>query len=115
MLRNNKLLMNAVSLGASVNSSAYRIENFTHVALQAVITGASSLNGAFKLQGSCDNPDASAPTNWSDITSSSATVTADGDVLWNIVDPSYNWIRVVYTRTGGSATVSVRVNAKGER
>lgn len=117
----NNALFSAASLGASFNSDPVRLENMTHFSAQIVITAASTLNGTFTLEGSNDagqdvNGAGSAVTglsNWTTIGSTSQAVTADGSVLYNIVDTSFRWIRVVWTRTAGSATATCRFNAKG--
>lgn len=79
--------------------------------------------GNFKLQMSNDFGNVQAPVeadrdfkidNWTDIADSALTVSAAGDVAWNYRDAGYRWVRVVWTQTSGSGTItSVRFNVKG--
>jgi hypothetical protein len=79
--------------------------------------------GNFKLQMSNDEGNVNAPreddrdfkiVNWTDIADSAFTVSAAGDVAWNYRDCGYRWVRVVWTPTSGSGTItSIRFNVKG--
>lgn len=117
----NSAIFTASSLGASFNSAPVRLENMTLFSAQIVVTGSAALNGTFTLEGSNDfgadptgaGADVTGLSNWTTIGSTSQAVTADGSVLYNIVDPAFRWIRVVWTRTGGTATATARFNAKG--
>jgi hypothetical protein len=88
-----------------------------HVALASIqlVFSGSSPTGTFKLQASCDpgQPNAqseaqqySGVSNWTDISSSSQAVTTSGNVIWNIADPGYQWVRVAWTATSGTGTVT---------
>lgn len=99
------------------NSKALWLGHIANYAIQLVFSAASC---TFKLQGSCDAGDAQGQsqaeyeakiTNWSDIAGSSTAVSTPGNILYNIQDCGYNWVRVVIT---GTATVtSARINVKG--
>lgn len=54
----------------------------------------------------------SALANWYDLTFTGAV---SGDTLVNFSDPdcTYRWVRVVYTRTSGTSTFTVRAQQKG--
>lgn len=100
------------SLAASANSDAFPVKNMTAGAVQIVVSGASSLNGTIKLQASCDDGTTSI-SNWVDVSGASGTLNADGASMWNLTSIGYRWIRLVWTRVGGSGTVAVTVQVKG--
>lgn len=94
----NNLTSPAIFLGHVVNYS-----------VQAVFTG--TPNGVFLLQASND-PGVSAndwpkAVNWTDITSSTVTVTGAGDLAINVVNSGYQWVRLVYRATSNSGTLTV--------
>lgn len=110
-----------VSLGASVNLKAVWLGHIANYAIQLVFTG--SPNGNFQLQasndpGSIDSASASQQvtniSNWTTISDSAFTVTTAGDVMWDVQNAGYNWVRVIYTRTSGTGTItSARAYVKG--
>lgn len=110
-------------LNASVNLKPCYLGNVEMAAIQITFTG-SAPTGSFKLQASCDqgHPSASIESlqyadvsHWTDVANSSQAVTAAGSVLFNIVDPGYNWVRVAWTFTSGTGNVTIaRINTKGE-
>lgn len=89
-------------LSASVNSDKIYVNNWKYLFIEATTSSASALNGAFKVQVSYDG------TNWSDYPSSSTNVTTNTTVSWDIELKAAPIYRLAYTRTGGSATVSVK-------
>jgi hypothetical protein len=110
----NDLLINAESMGASVTSAPVYVEHLPLVLLQAVWTGTPV--GNFTVQYSADVGTDSAGTgvtNWT--TDSDSTIAAGGaagDLAYDI-ETSAKWVRLVYTRTSGTGTLSARFNAKG--
>ncbi len=119
----NVKIISAAVMNTTINSSAYNVQQLFGAAIQAVFT--STPTGTFKLQGSADpatspNPGngtgANPVTNWSDLDSTSYSVTAAGNFMWNITDIMYNWIRLVYTDTSSGASTAIlnaTINAKG--
>ena len=109
-------------LSASLNLKPVWLGEVAIAAIQIVFTGTAP-TGTFKLQASCDkgNPKASSETqqyagvsNWTDVSSSSQAVTDAGNLLWNIADPGYQWVRVVWTRASGTGNITVaRCTTKG--
>ena len=109
------------SLGADYASSPIYLAYVGDYAIQLVFTG--SPVGTFKLQASNDaateiegnsilsvNPLA----NWTDITGSDQAIAAAGNHMWNVSDTGYSFVRVVYTRTSGSGSLtSARLYLKG--
>lgn len=120
MKSSNHVIFNK-ALGASFNSDPIQLLGAANFAVQISVTGSSALNGTFKLQGTCDvvevDPDGTPSkwvglNTWSDLGVSQA-FTADGNVLWDVVNCGYTYARIVYTSTAGTATnTTARVNAK---
>ncbi len=115
-------------MNATINSAAMQLENMYGYAIQIVFTGTPT--GSFKLQSSCDPVTQASqvfgangavtwtPTNWTDITNSTFTVSAAGNLEWNYSQlAGYNYVRVVYTDTSsGNSTAVITVaqfNGKG--
>ncbi|MEZ0208595.1 MAG: hypothetical protein ACAH17_00255 [Candidatus Paceibacterota bacterium] len=99
-----------VSLAASANLKPLWIGQSALAAIQLIYTGTPA--GNFKLQGSCDpgQPNAQSEaqqyagvSNWTDVTSTT-TISAAGSTMYNIADPGYYWVRVVWTATGAGST-----------
>lgn len=116
MAHRNELLISAGSMAASITSPSIEVQYLSIGAIQCTFTGAPV--GVMKLQASCD-PVAPTPnsvpsaTNWTDIDDTSVAVAAAGDIMYNISCFGYDQIRVVYTRTSGTGSLTVRSVAKG--
>ena len=52
-------------------------------------------------------------TNWVDIPSATATVTAGAPALISLSEVNYRWLRVVFTRSAGAGTMFCNLNAVG--
>lgn len=90
------------SLNSSTNSAVEDLSQDFGFSAQVSFTGA-ALNGSFKLQASNDN------SNWVDVSSSSQAVTAltgSSSVLWNIDAAYYNYVRIAWTNSSGTGTIS---------
>jgi hypothetical protein len=74
-------------------------------AVHAVFTG--SPTGTIKIQSSIDG------VNWTDITGSSRSITAAGDIMWNLNNIGFNYFRLVYIATSGTGTLNAWSNFKG--
>lgn len=97
-------------MNATINSVAQQTYQVFGYAIQIEFTGTPT--GNFKLQASTDpyvsNPTAAQlPVNWTDVVDSTFTVSAAGNVMWNVADVEYNWVRVVYTDTSGGTSTAV--------
>lgn len=99
----------AVTLDQNRDLDEVGLEHIANYSIQLVFTGTPS--GSFKLQ--CSNDD-SDPSNWTDISGSSQTVSAAGSVTWNVENAGYKWVRVVYTFTASTGSLTVaRCHIKG--
>lgn len=106
---------------ASVNQQSIGIDlNYRYgVSIQVVITG--NPIGTLSLQGSNDygtrNPNlpdiGQGVVNWTDIDRSAIAVTGSGTAAWNFQGSFYKWVRMIYTATSGSGTLTARANSKG--
>lgn len=109
------------TLGASLNMRPIWLGHIAHYSIQLVFTGTPA--GTFKLQASNDegSPHAagdaakySGVSNWTDVADSSQVVAAAGNIMWDVQNASYNWVRVVYTRSSSTGTLTVgRAYVKG--
>lgn len=109
-------------MNTTINSTPCQLKNMFGDSIEVVFTGTPT--GSFKLQASNDPNDQIDPTtflpgpvNWTDVAGSSQSVAAAGNVMWNVTDVMYNFVRVVYTDTSsGASTATITVstfNGKG--
>ena len=110
--------LDGVDMTSNILSAPIWLGHIANAAIQLVFTG--TPNGAFKLQGSVDeankiNPASTTVTNWTDIASSSQSITASGDHLYELQNIGYTFVRVVWTDTssGTSEITSARMMVKG--
>ena len=101
-----------VQAAASINGSAIFAANLFSCSVQLAATGSAA--GTMKLQASNDESNASGfvPTNWSDISGATVSVSGAGAFLIPKTDLCYQWVRVVYTNSG-TGTISVVFKALG--
>ena len=95
--------------------------HIANYSIQLIFTG--TPGGNFKLQASCDTgkPNAQSETekylnvvNWTDVTDSAFTISAAGNVMWDVQNTGYEWVKVVWTQTSGSGLLtSARCKVKG--
>lgn len=92
---------------ASITTSAIGVNHVYGFSIQIVFTG--SPVGVFKLQASNDEVEeyASVDANtWDDITGSEISVTTADAITWNHEDVFFRWVRVVWTKTSGTGTIT---------
>lgn len=121
-IANNTLISAPVTLDVNWESGAIYLGHIAICAVQLVFTGG-TINGSFKLQASNDLGDTSAVSeanvqeeivNWTDIAGSSVEINAAGDIMYNVEDTAFRWVRVVWTVTSGTGSLtSARFNLKG--
>lgn len=110
----NKKLLDAVDGSTTQNSAALQVGNLGGAILFTVQAQATaSASGTLKLQYSVDVPTGSSsftPTNWSDVTSSSASVSVGSAYAFQSALASPMWLRASYTGSGaGALTVAINV------
>lgn len=120
-IANEAITLSSTDMSGSITGTAIYLGHICNYSIQLVFTGSPS--GTFKLQCSNDagNPNGAVPpslssgvTNWTDIAGSSQVISAAGDITYQVENAGYAWVRVVYTFTSGTGTItSARVNVKG--
>lgn len=99
-------LLSAQSLVASVNSSAAEIGSYEGISVQSTYTGTPT--GTLKLQCSNDG------VTFSDVPTATVSLAgAAGSTLWNIPDAYYRFVRISYTATSGTGSVTSVLVGKG--
>jgi hypothetical protein len=111
----------ASDMASSFNLKPVWLGHIANYSIQLVFTG--SPNGTFKLQVSNDpgHPNAQNKAeqyadvvNWTDVSGSAQPVSAAGDHTWQVENSGYAWVRVVWTFSSGSGSLtSARANVKG--
>ncbi len=108
----NEVIITTRSGASGVTSAAVLAENL--FAISAVAIASSTEAGTLKIQASNDNPLGSAAiTNWVDIPSATVTVTAGSTVTIPKTEICYQWVRFVYTHSGGTGNITVQIKALG--
>lgn len=114
-------IFNAASMGATVNSSGIQVAGVDLGSIQLVWSGGGSPVGTFTIEVSNDMVNlasgadqAANVVNWSTYTGSAAAITTDGDLIYNIANLGYRWLRVKYTRTSGTGTLNAVLVIKSE-
>jgi hypothetical protein len=107
-------------MGSSFNMRAIWLGHICNFSIQLVFTG--TPNGVFKLQCSNDpgmpdggqTPQDKGVVNWTDVLNSSQAITAAGSHVYQVENVGYNFVRVVYTQSSSTGSLtSARVNVKG--
>lgn len=109
----NLVLQASTALGASFNGTGISVDKNCGFAIAAVVDTSSSLSGSLKLQGSIDPVKYVADvasTSWGDVTGITQSITADGCYLYLIDRHQLRWVRLVWTRTGGTGNVTQTFN-----
>lgn len=99
------VLINAGDMSASINSPSQDLSFYWQCAMQAVFTG--SPVGSISLSGSNNN------VTFTTIAGSTVDVTAADNIMWNIENAGYKWVRVEYVRTSGTGSLTVTYFGKG--
>lgn len=107
----NELGLDAINLAtASSTGPAILIANCVALSVHAVSTGDGI--GVVKIQVSNDSIK-DVPTNWSDLASATIAVTAASSLVLPKIDVCYQFMRLVYTKTSGTGSLSARVKTIG--
>src|ERR1051326_4982637 len=109
----NDPLFNATSQ-TSKNSDALDSSQMEAASVQVYFSDAAAA-GTLKVQVSNDHwgagnlPEPFTPTHWNDLSGASVTVAAGATSLIPRFDVCYQWIRLVWTSTGGAGTMTATV------
>ena len=103
-------LTNADMSLTSVNGPAIFIANNWCLSVQSVSTGTGV--GTIKIQVSNDS-ETGVPVNWSDLSGATIAVTAASVLVLPKIEVSYQFIRLVYTKTSGTGTLNARIKSIG--
>ena len=119
-IANDTLIQQTVDLSTSWSSDAIYLGQVANYSIQLVFVG--NLEGSFKLQ--CSN-DAGRPSsgrpytsnqveNWTNISGSTQVVDEEGNHTWDVENTGHAWVRVTWSPTAASATLtSARFTLKG--
>lgn len=110
-----------ISMGASFTTDAVYLAHIADFAIQLVFTGSPA--GTFTLEASCDKGiedktlggwNANGVSNWSTVLDSDQIISAAGTHMWNIQNCGYRWVRINFTRSGSTGSLTSAVfNVKG--
>lgn len=117
-------IISACSMAGNCTSIGLDLNQMTQASIEAVFTG--SPTGTLTIQVSADNVSpcnqgqANCVTynpggnvvNWVTYTGSSEPVASSGNFLYNLGFAGYRWLRLVYTASSGSGSLSATYNAK---
>lgn len=118
----NKQIATNVSISSGYTSPYTELKSTYMYSMAAILSGSPA--GTIKLQASNDPATndtqinstglapAVGPSNWVDVTNSTFTIAGPQEVMWNVRDPAYNYVRIVYTGSG-AATATIIINVKG--
>lgn len=95
------------SMGANVIGIPFRIEEYTIYCMQPSWTGAPV--GSLKIQGSLDFEE---PYTWIDLPEGTVNVNGPGSTLFNYSQVGWLSTRMIYTRSSGSGSLTVKLTAK---
>lgn len=101
-------ILDLESMAASFESEAIDILYFRGYSISLIFTG--SPVGTAKLQISNDTEE---PSNWVDLTDSSVSITEAGSIVYEVTESFSSFVKVVYTRSSGSGSMSGNITAKG--
>jgi hypothetical protein len=120
-IANDELNLSGTNMAVSIESEPIWLGHIANYNIQLVFTGNPS--GNFKLQISNDAGNPNAPKeadrnfkieNWTDMADSGQTISAAGNHSYEVQNAGHRWVRLVWTATSGSGTItSARFNAKG--
>lgn len=103
---------------ASLTTIGLDIQQLYSYAIGAVFSG--TMAGTFVLQVSSDivlmapgSDPAANVINWYDYTDSAVSISEGGNYLWNVNPAGYRWVRLKYTKSSGTGSLSVYFDGKG--
>lgn len=112
MRSSNEKGLDAIDMSqATVNGPAISLDMVVALSVHSVST--STGVGTIKVQVSNDPPGSKAPSNWADLSGATISVTAASSLVLPKIDVSYQWCRLVYTKTSGSGSLTARIKSIG--
>lgn len=108
---NNNIILASQACSGSFNSDAQALLKANDFSVQCVTDGAP--NGTVKLQCSVDYASYPAPSDpdWSDIGGASSTISASGNVVFNLYSQNYPYFRVVWTDSSSDSTSTMTITS----
>lgn len=112
------IVVNADMAGPIVSETVPLDQVFGY-SIQAVYTTVGTLGGVLKLEASVNHQEDNeknvvVPGDWVTITGSPVTLSGAGSFIWNVQNPNYLWVRLVFTpAVGDSGELNASVNTKG--
>lgn len=108
----NEPILNGADASSNKNSVAVDCQNMSFAGVVVKMTGTAA--GSVKIQVSNDEPTTSAgPSNWVDVSGATVSVSAAGTFIIPKLDICYQWIRLVYTFSSGTGTVTASLHMIG--
>lgn len=118
---NNIAIFTNGDMSGNLTSQAFSLYQVYIWSAQFTFTGAPV--GTLSVQvsddpGSENTGDSQTPTHWTNLTQAAPNalpiaIAAAGDATINSDPAGYNWIRFIYTFTGGTGSMSGQLNTKG--
>ena len=106
-----EIILSGQSMAASFESDQINILYFKNYSLQYTFSGSPA--DTVKIQVSNDEMGVtSASSSWDDLDGSSYAISAAGTLTQNANEQNYGKIKVVYTRTSGTGSMTVKLVAK---
>jgi hypothetical protein len=116
MRTSNVLVADGYSLTAHFLSNAISIKHLEGFSVQATFSG-STPTGSLSIEVSNDSAEGlgATPTNWTTFAPSGFPISVSSATTYigNVSACYYKWVRIRYTRSGGSSTMTLRFNGKG--
>lgn len=104
-------IANNISMGSSFTSDAYDINRVKGLTIQFFWENGSSPVGTMDILASNLRDEVS---SYSSLLSSPEALSGNsGSQMFNISEPYYKYIKIVYTRTSGDGELSIVLNGKG--
>ncbi len=122
-LLSDSLISAPVDISANWESAPIAIDQMWHYCFVGTVASGTAPTGTFKLQMSADpvnstalgtNDNSVKAQNWVDVPNKSVAITDNGNIVIEVQNAGYSWVKVVYTKTSGTGNLTyARINAKG--
>jgi hypothetical protein len=110
MRQTDFVAFSGVNAASNQNSSPMDSSSVTALSVQAVSTGTAA--GTLQVQVSNDPPGVT-PTNWSNLSGASVSISGAAVYLIPFVNIAYQWVRLSYTASSGTGTLSASIKTDG--